>query len=140
MHFLPNVFVFFLNLFSYAKDSLGVIFNFYFSAFSFAANTAYLAVFLADIFFLATLFFPDLKKSLFFVDCIIHWVVPPLSLLMPFTIFENAANLFSTSEQVGFKMHPLIVNKCFICVLCKEMSKPLFELVYHNLIFQVPSV
>ena len=43
-----------------------------FSAFSFAANTAYLAGFLADIFFLATLFFPDLKKSLFFVDCIIH--------------------------------------------------------------------
>ena len=45
--------------------------------------------FLIKTLIFATTFLPNLEKSLFFVDCIIHWVIPvPPRLFLPFFIME----------------------------------------------------
>ena len=59
----------------------------------------------------------------FFIDCTNHWVFLAPSLLMPFSIFGNSTNLFSSFEQNGFKMHPLIFNSFSICDFYRQISK-----------------
>ena len=92
--FTHNVFVFFHHLHSYVKDGLVVTFNiFQLFIFSFFLCCKFCLLshfsFLIKTLIFATTFLPNLEKSLFFVDCIIHWVIPvPPRLFLPFFIME----------------------------------------------------